>query len=104
GMTETVSHIAMANLKAPGPLVYKALPGVRLYQGPDNRLGIVAPMANATSFVSNDLVEILGKNEFIWKGRADFTINTGGIKVQPEEIEQQIAATIQRYFPSNRFF
>ena len=104
GMTETVSHIALANLKASGPLVYKALPGVRLYQSHANRLGIVAPMANVPSFLTNDLVEMKGEDGFIWKGRADFTINTGGIKVQPEVIEQQIAAAIQRYFPGSRFF
>lgn len=104
GMTETVSHIALANLKVPGPLVYQTLPGVKLYQSPDNRLGIVAPMANTSRLLTNDIVEMISDNEFIWKGRWDFTINTGGIKVQPEEMEEQIAAPIQRYFPSHRFF
>ena len=104
GMTETVSHIALADLKAPGPMVYKALPGVRFYQSPDNRLGIMAPMASVPSFLTNDLVEMAGKDGFIWKGRSDFTINTGGIKVQPEEIEQQIAEPVQQHFLGHRFF
>jgi O-succinylbenzoic acid--CoA ligase len=44
---------------------------------------------------TNDLIELKSNTSFIWKGRADFVINTGGIKVYPEELESQLSATIE---------
>src|SRR5690606_18740842 len=104
GMTETVSHIALANLKSPGPMVYQTLPGVSIRQADDKRLEIAAPMANNDWIITNDIVEILSPISFIWKGRADFTINSGGLKIQPEEVESLISDSIQLLFPSRRFF
>jgi O-succinylbenzoic acid--CoA ligase len=104
GMTETVSHIALANLKCHGPLVYQTLPGVSIRQTADLRLEIAAPMANEDWIITNDIVEILSPSSFIWKGRADFTINSGGLKIQPEEVEALISDAVHLRFPSARFF
>ena len=53
---------------------------------------------------TNDSVNLLSPTQFEWLGRADFTINTGGIKIQPEILERKI----QKYFSErniqNRFF
>ncbi|MEX2594519.1 MAG: AMP-binding protein [Anditalea sp.] len=104
GMTETVSHIALANLKDSGQLTYQTLPGVRIRQTSDQRLQINTAMANEAWILTNDIVEIKSETSFIWKGRADFTINSGGLKIQPEEVEARIVETVHQFFPSLRFF
>ncbi|HET7361915.1 MAG TPA: O-succinylbenzoic acid--CoA ligase, partial [Salinimicrobium sp.] len=39
------------------------------------------------------------KKEFIWKGRIDNVINSGGVKLYPEQIESKLEAIIaQRFF------
>src|SRR5690554_246094 len=103
GMTETVSHIALADIKADGPLIYKTLPGVHIRQNSNLQLEIQAPMSNNTWIGTNDIVEIMPEG-FMWKGRADFVVNTGGIKVQPEEVEVQISELMHQLFPGQRYF
>lgn len=104
GMTETVSHIALADLKAEGPLTYHALPGVELRLNSKGGLDIKAPMSNDSWISTNDVVDILPDGGFVWKGRSDFTINTGGVKVQPEEVEALAAEIIAGYYPGRRYF
>ncbi|MFC4874648.1 AMP-binding protein [Negadavirga shengliensis] len=104
GMTETVSHVALANLKAEGPLVYRALPGVNLEVDGENRLVIQAPMAGNRTLQTQDVVDLLSHNSFVWKGRVDFVVNSGGIKIHPEETESVIRPLMHEYFPERRYF
>lgn len=104
GMTETVSHVALADLKASGPLEYRALPEVRLAMDSSNRLCIHSPMSGADWLVTHDVVELTSDRSFLWRGRADFVVNSGGIKLYPEEISEQIAPLVQELFPSRNFF
>jgi O-succinylbenzoic acid--CoA ligase len=104
GMTETVSHIALADLKAVGPLTYQPLPDVQIRQSSEGSLEIKAPMSNHQWISTNDVVELLPNGRFIWIGRADFTINTGGVKVQPEEVEKGAGKVMVRFFPGQRYF
>src|SRR5690606_18443649 len=104
GMTETVSHIALANLKADGALIYELLPGVACRQDEEEKLAVKAPMTNDRWIWTNDIVEMLSDRSFIWKGRADFTINTGGVKVQPEEVEAAAVDIMAVHFPGQRYF
>ncbi|UCS95634.1 AMP-binding protein [Echinicola marina] len=103
GMTETVSHIALAPILPASKLTYHTLPGVQISQDKEGKLIIKAPMA-LTELHTNDLVEILNEQQFIWKGRADFTINSGGIKLQPEEIEKKLSLIIGKKLPATRYF
>lgn len=49
--------------------------------------------------VTNDVVELFEDGSFDLKGRIDSVINTGGIKVHPEQIEKKISGIIpNRYF------
>lgn len=93
GMTETVSHIALAPIVGID-LTYKVLPGVII--GTDERgcLWLEAPMAKEHRIQTNDLIALNSPTTFKWLGRADFTINTGGIKVQPELVEKAIEKLI----------
>jgi O-succinylbenzoic acid--CoA ligase len=104
GMTETVSHIALANLKAKGPLLYHTLPGVRLRVDKKNRLLIHAPMGGDKWLLTNDVVNLQSEKTFYWKGRADNIVNSGGIKLHPEEIANELVELTNTYFPGSLFF
>ncbi|NIR47198.1 AMP-binding protein [candidate division KSB1 bacterium] len=95
GMTETLSHIALRRVNGPGASDhYQALPGVTL--GLDRRgcLTIQAPSTKRQFVMTNDLVELKSDGSFVWLGRIDNVINTGGVKVQPESVERIIEETL----------
>ncbi len=85
GMTETISHIALRNLTN-GEQAYQALPGVEL-SGVNGQLCIDAPHIGVQELMTNDCVSMVDTVRFVWEGRADFVINSGGIKIHPEKIE-----------------
>lgn len=91
GMTETVSHIALRRLngKEKQPY-YRTLPEVSIAVDERNCLRILSPGTKNEWLQTNDVVEILDKDTFLWLGRADTIINSGGIKIQPEEIEKKL--------------
>lgn len=104
GMTETVSHVALADLKSAGPLTYGALPGVKLSVDDGSRLIIQAPMSGNRKLHTQDVVELLDRTHFVWKGRVDFVINSGGVKLHPEELEEVFMPLMQAHFPERRYF
>lgn len=88
GMTETASHIALRRLNGPHPSeFFMPLPGV--LTGLDERgcLTITAPVTGGQPLVTNDRVEWRPDGAFIWLGRVDHVINSGGVKVQIETVE-----------------
>lgn len=100
GMTETISHIALRRLNGPGASdCFSTLPGVAI--GTDERgcLHIRAPYLKGT-VVTNDLIEMVNDHQFRWKGRWDHVINSGGIKVSPELVEDRL----QTYLADTPFF
>ncbi|WP_194973771.1 AMP-binding protein [Aquiflexum lacus] len=103
GMTETVSHIALAPITK-GELVFETLPGVSIGTDEDGRLWISAGMASEEKLQTNDIVELFNNSQFKWLGRADFTINSGGIKIQPEVLEPQLSPFIINHFGDVPFF
>lgn len=103
GMTETVSHIALGKLNN-NPLTYETLPGVQISTDERGCLNILSPMSGPQAIQTNDIVEILDQDRFIWKGRADFVINSGGVKLHPEELESKAEKIIETVFPGARFF
>lgn len=93
GMTETISHIAMRSLNHPLQHAFLCLPEIRVTEN-DGSLVIHAPTIGVASLRTNDAVDILSETSFIWKGRTDFVINSGGVKLHPEKIEAQLASII----------
>lgn len=88
GMTETASHVALRLLNTPQASPYfKALPGVQLATDARGCLTISGQQTNQERIVTNDLVRLLDGETFEWLGRADFVINSGGVKVQAEKVE-----------------
>ena len=101
GMTETITHIAAkkVNPSANGiENVFKTLPHVSISKDSRSCLVIDAPTITDTQITTNDIVELLSETEFVWKGRYDNVINSGGLKLVPEEIEQKLSACIPSSF------
>ncbi len=107
GMTETVSHIAARRVnpkkkekKDAG--LFKALPNITLSLDERNCLVIKAPELNEKVIVTNDVAELKTYKKFAWKGRIDNVINSGGVKLYPEEIETKLQLLIgHRFFVSS---
>ena len=91
GMTETLSHIALRPLsRGKASEWYTPLSNVRVEATADGTLVIEAPLVNAKRLVTNDMVEFNAEGQFRILGRKDNTINTGGIKIQIEEVEDEM--------------
>ncbi len=103
GMTETVSHIALAPI-IEGKLIYKVMPGIVIGADEDNKLWINGTVTNEQTITSNDQIKMIGSQAFEWLGRTDFVINSGGIKIHPEILESVIEVHISTYFPNTDYF
>lgn len=95
GMTETVTHIAV---KKTTEEYFCALPTVALSLDSRGCLKIDAPKVSSQSIQTNDLVVLKANNKFKWLGRIDNVINSGGVKLFPEQIEQKLAPFITSQF------
>lgn len=89
GMTETISHIALRNVSKRSK-IYEAIGNANFEIADENKLIINSPELGLEKLQTNDVVTLLNSKSFIWKGRADFVINSGGVKVHPEEIENKL--------------
>ncbi|MBL4905139.1 MAG: AMP-binding protein [Flavobacteriaceae bacterium] len=101
GMTETITHIAVQPLNKSQSLkgVYQILPNIVISQDSRNCLVINAPEVSENTINTNDVIRIISNTEFEWLGRIDNVINSGGIKLHPEQIEQKLSTIInQRFF------
>ncbi|WP_339661475.1 AMP-binding protein [uncultured Polaribacter sp.] len=101
GMTETITHIAIKKLNCIDlfPNFYQVLPNVTIYKDDRNCLVIDAPKVCDELIFTNDVVELISDTQFDWLGRFDNVINSGGIKLHPEKIEEKVSKVI-----TNRFF
>jgi o-succinylbenzoate synthase len=95
GMTETLSHIALRRLNGrEASDFYLPLPGVKLSLSEDNCLLIDAPRICDAPVVTNDVAELLPGGRFRIVGRKDNIINSGGVKVQPEALEDKLRSVV----------
>jgi O-succinylbenzoic acid--CoA ligase len=100
GMTETVSHIAVKQLNdKTNSKTFKVLPNVKVALDDRSCLIIEAPLVSEAKIITNDIVKMHSSSEFEWLGRMDNVINSGGIKVFPEQVENSLSGKI-----NNRFF
>ncbi|MCI6081687.1 MAG: AMP-binding protein [Prevotella sp.] len=93
GMTETLSHIALRRISGENSLLwYSPLDGVDVSLSSDSCLEIYAPQVNPEKLHTNDIAELRtlpdGSKEFRILGRKDNVIDSGGIKIQAEEVER----------------
>ena len=101
GMTETLSHIALRRLNGPDASEwYHPFDSVKVEVNQEGCLVIDAPLVCAEKLVTNDIAElkVMDTSEswgshrvaFRIKGRKDFVICSGGVKIQIEEVEDKL--------------
>nr|WP_199002455.1 AMP-binding protein [Flavobacterium sp. ASV13] len=96
GMTETITHIAAKRI---GEKAFSILPNVKIATDDRGCLVIHVSSISDEPIVTNDLVELINDNQFVFLGRIDNVINSGGVKLIPEQIEAKLIGKI-----TNRFF
>jgi o-succinylbenzoate---CoA ligase len=105
GMTETISHVALRRLNGDNASdFFEALPGITLEKDERGCLVIGASYL-AGPVKTNDIADIKDNGRsFRWLGRWDNVINTGGVKVIPEKIEESLRFFFREAGITNRFF
>lgn len=105
GMTETASHIALKPVNEAAVNFigipddrFEAMPDIALSKDQRDCLVIEAKYLSDKPIITNDLVELMDQDKFRWLGRWDHVVNSGGIKLIPEQIEKKMKA-----FANNRF-
>ena len=95
GMTETVSHVALRRLNgAAASERFVPFAGIELAFDARGCLTISGPMTLGETVVTNDRVAIRDDGSFVWLGRIDNVINSGGVKVQAEKVERALERCI----------
>ena len=101
GMTETISHIAVRSLKnCSDKTPYKCLEDIKVGANKKKQLIINSKKLNIENLVTNDKVKILNNKEFQFLNRTDTIINSGGLKINPQEVEKKILKSLG----NNNFF
>ena len=117
GMTETLSHIALRRLNgSEASEWYKPFDSVKVWLNEEGCLVIDAPAVCSHPLVTNDRAEIRPTNTkeglntscFHILGRKDNVIDSGGIKIQIEEVEHLLKSSLTADFaitscPDERF-
>ena len=99
GMTETITHVAVKRLNGKGVIgLYETLDNVDITTDTRGCLIINAPDVAEETIITNDLVKIISPTKFKWLGRFDNIINTGGVKVIPENVEALLEKHLERRF------
>lgn len=99
GMTETSSHVALRDISA-GDGRFTALPGFTFERDGRGCLVIANQSMSWRRMVTNDVVDLASPTRFRWLTRYDNIINSGGVKVMPEEVERVAA----RFLPPDSFY
>lgn len=98
GMTETCSHVALRRVGGDG--VYRSVsPEITFETDPDGCLVITSELFSWRRLITRDVVRLLSPAEFVWLGRADNAINSGGIKIHPEQLETEIRSSLPQLPP-----
>ncbi len=99
GMTETMSHIALRKVNGKDRSnCFSPLPGVQLDKSQSDCLTITTPNIGIYGLETNDLVEFCDQGSFRVLGRKDHVVNSGGVKLFPEQIEQKLSGFIENPF------
>ena len=96
GMTETISHFALRSISSKDTR-FVALPGVEV-SSVNGQLKVTARHLGVLELVTNDCITLQNERAFTWLGRTDFVINSGGVKIHPEEIEKLLSNLIHAPF------
>jgi len=99
GMTETLSHIALRKINGKNASEnYMPFQSVNISLSDDNTLIIDAPLVSGERLYTNDIAVINDDGSFCILGRIDNVINSGGVKIQTEELERMLKPYIDGAF------
>lgn len=99
GMTETLSHIALRRLNGPeASPTYHPFPSVDISLSEEDTLVIKAPLVCDEVLRTNDVARLHPDGSFSILGRKDNIINSGGIKIQTEVVEEALHPVISVKF------
>jgi len=99
GMTETITHIAVRRINGLAKTnEYTALPNVKFSLNEQECLVINAPEVSNKAVITNDMVQLNSPTTFEYLGRIDNVINSGGVKLFPEQIEAKLSPHINCSF------
>jgi O-succinylbenzoic acid--CoA ligase len=88
GMTETISHFALKQIGVDAHFV--PLPGYLIRLDSRQCIEVSGPTTNGEWLTTNDMATLYADNTFDWLGRIDFVVNSGGVKLHPEALENSI--------------
>ena len=71
--------------------------GFRIEKNSDDCLVVYADHFPG-KIITTDIIDMISGTEFLWKGRADDIINSGGLKINPTELEEAIHKNIDMPF------
>ena len=103
GMSETLSHIALKQVFPVQEDYFTIFNDVEISVDERNCLKIFAPKLNPEVLQTNDIVELMhfdsaqgDKKQFKFLGRFDNVINSGGVKIFAEELENLVKKHISQ--------
>jgi O-succinylbenzoic acid--CoA ligase len=108
-MTETLSHFALKRIHPQKQEYFTTLPGFKIDKTEEAELILLDNELLEESISTNDIIEMYDDTHFKWLGRSDNLINSGGIKIYPEQIEKQLKINFPNInfiiagAPSNKF-
>lgn len=97
GMTETISHVAIRKVGLGETDTFEALNGIEFSQE-NGQLHVHYPEIGHSNLAIKDLVELIDNHHFKFKGRVDFIVNSGGVKINPETVEELLSTYIETSF------
>jgi len=105
GMTETLSHIALKLLNTDSSTnIFEVLPTIEIKTDEFDCLMVKSKVTNNAWIQTKDIVTLIDSQHFEWKGRLDNVINSGGVKIYPEEVESLIAPILASLHCNKDFF
>lgn len=94
GMTETVSHIGLKQINREGASdFFKLIGDNEIRKDERDCLKVKGSVTEGRWIQTNDVIELV-KGGFIWLGRTDFVVNSGGVKIQIEATEAKLNALL----------
>jgi len=103
-MTETLTHVAIRKVSGSNSNdYYNVLKSFSISTDERGCLKVKSPY-QSDWLQTNDLVKVIDEKRFIWKGRVDNVVNSGGIKIIPEEIEKLIESVFNSLNLDHNFF
>lgn len=105
GMTETITHIALRKINGLDRKDYfTVLENTKISLDNRNCLVINSPVTENKDVITNDLVKILSDKDFKILGRIDNMINSGGVKIQIEDIESAVDKVLSELKINTKYF